>query len=516
MLKKPQTKRKTRPGALRLVWIAAIGLFFLSFFITYPDHLLYSLAVACSALVSTLIAFRWLWSQQHSWDHELISIRPLFQGIAFVYIILGPLPALWGADMAVSNWESLGYYWILYLLSPLAFLGYEVGYHYGIGNSSGQSLEPNSEGMAAAARPIGMVAFILTVGLFIYFSNQYGLTGIGFDVKEISQTGGEFQKALTYLFPGFAILAIVAQVVDLTSRPKIFFKPLNLFIILSILCIVILMSSRTRGIHFAIAGIAAYQLARKVSLTRIIPVALVMAGLLYFGVTTVRQSASPESQDLRKPGVSLQQRLDIAKNAFLDTGTKERVERSASTDLGYRVNGIEWPAAIMDKHDQKNIPYMGGEYFFWSLGDAIPNVFIWFSKNNAEGMSAIHFRLTDVGDQLSTLFGCGIADFGPWGVFPIFLILGFFHAVLWRYVFLQKSSVTIKFVLFACLPELLNFEAGLGQTLGMSIRHGIIYYIFILLIIKFTVKSAPPAKHLKPRFILRNSFPPKGVMADRG
>jgi len=507
-LEKKQINTISRPGALRLVWIAAISLFCLSFLISYPDHILYSLAVACGALVSTLIAFRWLWSQQHSWDHELLSIRPLFQSIAFIYIILGPLPALWGMDMAVYNWGSLPYYWILYLLSPLAFLGYEVGYHYGIGNSSGQSFEPNFEGMASAARPIGIVAFVLTFSLFIYFSNQYGLTGIGFNVEEIS-FAGEFQKALTYLFSGFAILAIVVQVVDLTNKSKLIFKPLNLFILIIILCIVLLMSSRTRIILFAITGIAAYQLTRKVSLTRIIPVALLLAALLYFGVTTVRQSALPESQYLHKPGVSFQQRLNIAKNAFLDPVTKERVERSAFTDLGYRINAIEWPAAILSKHDEKDIPYMWGEYLVWGLYGMIPNVFISMPKRDTEELAAIHFNMTDVDDQNATLFGCGIADFGPWGVFPSFLIIGFFHAILWRYSFLRQSSIALKFALFALLPELLIFESGLGQTLGMSIRHGIIYFIFILLVIKFSVKSASPAKHMKPRFILRNSSPPR-------
>jgi hypothetical protein len=458
--------------------------------------------VAGGALVSTLIAFRWLWSRQHSWDHELISLRPLFQTIAYVYIILGPLPALGGADLAVYNWGSLSYYWILYLLSPLAFLGYEVGYHYGIGNASGQSVEPNAEDMSLAARPIGIVAFVLTLSIFSYFSKRYGLSVIGFDVYEISRVG-EFQNALTYLFSGFVIMAVISQVLEKKDRLNILFTSLNLFIVLSILGIILLMGSRTRSMDIAIAGIAAYQLSRKLSLTRIIPVALLLAALLYFGVTTVRQFASPESQYMREPSVSLQHRLNIAKNAFLDPGTKERIEGNASVDLGYRLNAIEWPAAMVKQHVQEGIPYMWGEYFCWTLYDMIPRVFIWFPKRDAEGAAAIHFKLTDVGDQLSSLFGCGIADFGFWGIFPTFLIIGFFQAALWRYVFLQKSSVALKFALFACLPNLLHFEVGLGQELGISIRHGIIYFIFILLVIKFSGKSASQAKHLKPRFILR-------------
>lgn len=122
-----------RPLALTLTWIGGLALFALSFHVTYPDQTLHAVAVASGCLISTVIAFRWAWSGRYDWSQCLLSIRPMFQSIAFLYIIIGPLSALSGAEQIISNYGSKEFYWILYLGAPLAFLGYELGYAAGLG-----------------------------------------------------------------------------------------------------------------------------------------------------------------------------------------------------------------------------------------------------------------------------------------------------------------------------------------------------------------------------------------------
>jgi hypothetical protein len=149
----------------------------------------------------------------------LLSIRPLFQTVAFLYIILGPLSALSGTEQYIFNYGSKEFYWLLYLGAPLAFLGYELGYAGGLGRSGNRLQLPVLDfQVEAMSRLAAVIAFAVVVVLFIYMASRFGLTGYGFDMQAITASGGEAIKDLCLVYNSFMCLAVGAVIINLCQE----------------------------------------------------------------------------------------------------------------------------------------------------------------------------------------------------------------------------------------------------------------------------------------------------------
>ena len=102
-----------------------------------------ALAAGAGGWLSTMVAFRWIWSRRYEWEQYLVTLRPMFLTLSFMYIVLGPLPPLMGMPQYLSNYGVKDFYWIFYMASPLAFLAYEYGYELGLRKVGSELRLPN-------------------------------------------------------------------------------------------------------------------------------------------------------------------------------------------------------------------------------------------------------------------------------------------------------------------------------------------------------------------------------------
>jgi len=134
-----------------------------------------SLAVALGSFISTLAAFRWFWSTRYGWGHYLVSIRPLFQTVSYILVILGPLPALAGVHRFFFYPGAMDYYWYLYLMAPLAFIFYEVGYELSLGKMTRALHRISPQTLAVNSNIITFTLYIFVILFFIHFTSKYGI-----------------------------------------------------------------------------------------------------------------------------------------------------------------------------------------------------------------------------------------------------------------------------------------------------------------------------------------------------
>jgi len=225
-----------------------------------------------------------------------------------------------------------------------------------------------------------------------------------------------------------------------------------------------------------ICGLLALQIIGKKPLKTIAVFALIIGPLLYFFTTTIRLSNL--SSYIKERDTNVTDRINLSIRSFQDAENIERATERAHTDFTYRMNHMEFPAAILMQQMEYDIPFMWGECNFWGAYHAIPEQFIPFPKEDAEEAACDHFSL-EAFDQASSIVSSAVADGGILGIPLVFWIVGFFHGILWRNVASRQKNITLIYLLFALIPELLQTEQPLGSYILVTGRDAILYWLYI-------------------------------------
>jgi hypothetical protein len=469
---------------LFITFIVAV-IIYVTIFLALLDRngIISALAAGTGGWLSTMLAFRWVWSKHYEWEHYLASLRPMFQTISFMYLILGPIPPLLGLPQYVFNYGAKDLYWVLYLASPLAFLGYEYGYELGIGKLGSQIKLPNLKTDFNFSSSLIFVTFAIVIAIYYYMSQNVGFSEAGFK-GDIGEEHGEFIKACGFLFNGFAGVTIFLAFIYFKKNGN-YGKIFSIFIIIVIILFSIFMHNRRMAIVFVIICLSLVQMIRKIKFTQTI---IMLAGpiLLIYGVTTVIRTAFPSHFD--SAGVSFMAKLALSKEVLTGNSAKNLFEKSLRTDIGYRLDAFDESGAILKSHESQGIPYMWGENFLMGAYQSVPAIFAKVRKQDPEKMIINHFELADF-DQVSTLFSSALADGSMLGIPIAFMIIGLIHAILWRYWCDRNKSGWIamgtKFSYFAMMPYLLGYEDYIGSYLAVGLRYWVIYTIIFASILCF-------------------------------
>jgi hypothetical protein len=463
-------------GRFSLVFIFSIIIFasiFLTIFETYG--IIRASLAATGAWLSTMVAFRWIWDRRYEWGQYFISLRPMFQTISFMYLILGPLPPLLGLPQYVFNYGVKDFYWVLYLASPLAFLAYEYGYGLGIGKLPTEIRLPDLKTDFNFPGSLILLTFAIVVVIYYYMSEHVGFYGGGFKGAFVTEQG-ELVKAMGFLFKGIAAVTILLAFNNI-GKNGFYNKFISIFVIISVIMIAVLMHNRRMAIIFVIICLSCIQMTRK---TQFIKNVILFSGsiMLIYIITTAIRTTLPSHFD--SAGASFTDKLAFSKEALTDNATKKLFEKSLRIDLGYRLDAFDESAAILKSHEGRSIPYMWGENFLMGAYQSVPAIFITVPKKEPEETIINHFEL-EYFDQISTLFSSALADGGIIGIPLAFIVLGLIHGYLWRHWSRGKKSGFIalgpKCSYFAMIPYLLTYEDYMGSYLALGLRYWLIFTI---------------------------------------
>ncbi|MGA2160106.1 MAG: hypothetical protein ABSG90_12950 [Dehalococcoidia bacterium] len=450
-----------------------------------------SLAVALGSFISTLAAFRWFWSTRYGWGHYLVSIRPLFQTVSYILVILGPLPALAGVHRFFFYPGAMDYYWYLYLMAPLAFIFYEVGYELSLGKMTRALHRISPQTLAVNSNIITFTLYIFVILFFIHFTSKYGIDESGISSETMKQGLGI--KALFYLYDGLlgaCLFLITTKWLKCDPKNKLLFIIMGL----TLFGIVALSSARTRAVTMSAMCFAAFQLSNNNKFYKSIKY-LLMIPILFILTTAIRQGSF---MGYHKAGISVTTRAELIAKALQNQKVEAGTEKRIKIDYGFRVNGIEWAGALLRSHDTLGTPFMWGENFFWAAYEAVPGVFLPFPKRSSEDVTNLHFKLP-VWDPSGFMIASAVADGGFLGIIIGYLAVGFFTGTLWRYAASPKTPQYAKLACLALIPGLMRPEP-LGTYIFMNIRHGILFAFLFWILITVGKLFFPPTRY--KRFFL--------------
>jgi hypothetical protein len=398
----------------------------------------------------------------------------------FVSIIIAPFTFVAGIPQYASNPGSINYYALLYLVSPLVFISYDFAYCLVLPKSHNNITISKMEEVRSSAFAIIITTFLIVIPLYLYTTRKYGLTSTGFNIEMVTMDN-EWLKSFCYLFNGLLGIIIAAIIID--SRNKIFiFKLIYLFILAFIFIIIALPGSRSNSIKIACCAIVIYQIIYNPKQFKIFITILLILLTSYLITTFLR--TSPLYDEIHQKGIGIDKRIRAARESFTySSDATEKMGERIFIDIGYRLNFIEFPAAILMQNIEYNIPFMWGEDNLWGVYQAIPSILIPFPKQEPEEVAVEHFSLEGF-DQNSSILSSAIADAGIIGIPIVFAIVGIFHAMLFRLLASPSKNPASKYLLFAILPNLLNCQVTLGDYIFVTMRYAIIYYVYILIIIE--------------------------------
>jgi hypothetical protein len=440
-----------------------------------------ALAAGAGGWLSTMVAFRWIWSSRYDWEQYLVSLRPMFQTISFLYVIVGPLPPLLGMPQYVSNYGVKDFYWVLYLASPLAFLAYEYGYELGLGKLASEIRLPNLKSDIKLPSSMLYAMFFVVVGIYYYMSVHIGFYAGGFRA-EFRQTQGEFIKILGFLFNGFAAVALLLAFINY-EKGAFYHKLLSIAIITTVVLFSVFMHNRRNAIYFVVICLSLVQMIRKIKFIKA-AIILVLPIILIYVVTTVLRVGLPSDYDTA--GVSFMDKLVSSKEVLATGIASKKLFEHGKLDVGYHLDAFDEAAAVLKSHEMEGIPYMWGDSSLMAVYQAVPGIFAPFPKEDEEEMLCNHFRLEPF-DQLSNLYSTPIADFGILGIPIAFLVLGLIDAWLWRHWSKKKTSGLLgwgaKCAYFAIIPYLLSYEDFAGGYIAINFRYWLVYIIIFATIL---------------------------------
>ncbi|MGB7913158.1 MAG: hypothetical protein WCF59_13140 [Desulfobaccales bacterium] len=444
-----------------------------------------NLEIALGSFLSTLVAFRWFWSTRYSWGNYIISVRPLFQTVSYIFLIIGPLPALAGVNRFLYFPGATDYYWYLYLAAPLAFIFYELGFERALVKMT-KDLHPLwLKTLTTNSNLIIIPLYVFIILFFRHFSSKYGINTGGLSAAATKE--GLTVKVFYYLFNGFFGVCLFLIAAKWSNR-DLGKKALFLIMGLTLFAILALSSSRTNSVIICMMVLAAFQLSKDNNLYKYLKYIIIIP-ILFILTTAIRQGSNVYSNT---EAMSVNTKINNAELAVESGEAQERTKESLIADFGYRMNGIDWAGAMIQSHYRFGTPFMYGYYFLWGVYQSVPEVFLPFQKTDS-GVNA-HFILHQV-DPNGTIFGWIIADGGILGVIIGYFAIGFFHGSLWGYAASPKTPQSVKLGYLALIPALMLYQVSLGEYIFENIRNGILFALLFWILITGVRLFLPPTRY---------------------
>ena len=453
-----------------------------------------TLAVALGSFISTLAAFRWFWSTRYGWEYYLVSVRPLFQTVSYIWLILGPLPALAGVQRFLVYPGAIDYYWYLYLMAPCAFIFYELGYERSLGKRTKALHRISPQTLAINSSIITFSLYIVILFYFTHYSTKYGIEQAGISSETMNE--GLTIKSLYFLYDGLfgaCLFLITTKWLNRDPKKRIFFLIMGL----TLFGILALSSSRVKAVTIGAMCLAAFQLSNNNKFYKSIKYLLIIP-ILFLLTTAIRQELFG-SYRYQNAGMSVSTRVELFHKTLQDPRVEGAMKERLQTDFGYRVNGIEWAGAMLYSHETLGTPFMWGKNFFWGAYQAVPEVFLPFPKKSPEALANANFKFTQW-DPNGSMFASAVADAGLLGIIIGYFALGFFNGALWRYAASPKTSQYAKLAYLALIPGLIHYQDSLGEYIFINIRYAILFAILFWMIIKLSKLFLSPTRY--KRFLI--------------
>lgn len=369
---------------------------------------------------------------------------------------------------------------------PLAFLGYELGYGRGIGHIPLQLRLPKVTELQHYSHILLIVLFPMVAGVYLYTSIKFGISAIGLNAEAMMSYSYPM-KAIFFLW--YNLFGLCIGCIVLTYYKGDYRYKIIAIVAASIaVMILFLINSRIFGVDMGIIAILTYQLINKRNLMDLFKWSIIILSGLFLIITGVR-TAYQSNKDLQGTGISINERMELTANILKDRATLTKTSDRIENDFGYRFNAIEVPAAIFALHEQKGIPYMWGEEFFWGAYTAIPEPILPFPKEHPGLVTIRHFHMENF-NQNTTMIGSALADAGIWGIFLAFWMIGFSHGLLWRYM-ATGTSLAFKFSFFSILDGLICFNGFMGMYFALNLRQGLIVFFIVWVIVKISNIVSP-------------------------
>jgi len=283
---------------------------------------------------------------------------------------------------------------------------------------------------------------------------MYGLAEIGLSPKMVS--ANEMIKAIYALFPGIMAICVVCCVINIYSE-NFCIRILSFFLLGTIIVQLILMQSRSRAIWAMLPILVIHQTIRKINLKNNLMLIIFIVAIV-LAVSTARRVTGGRYYEA---GIGIEERIAITYESAFGDSALRKTREGLSLDFAYRLNALEWTAAILDSQENMGRSILYGEVFFWAAYQAFPNIFLPFPKEEPEQVVNRHYHIAEV-DQNSNIFGSAVADGGLLGIPVIFFLIGIFHGLIWRGIGSGRTSPSILLSFFAIIPNLEPFGNSAG------------------------------------------------------
>ncbi len=293
---------------------------------------------------------------------------------------------------------------------------------------------------------IGFVKLViltfLAIFIYAYVSHYTPQIGSGYFVGVGHGQVGGFLNILGLTYSLISLMVLAEWIISYDESWNKSKKLLSFLSSISLFFVISTRTSRTVLISTLLLCILIVQMKYHFSTKRLLFIIIIAALFAYsFGSALKLYNVTTYSSTSR---------IENIINVAVDSDITFATLKNFKIDVGYRLNGLEWASAIYYEQNTNNVSYMYGEHLFQSFLSIFPRQalqFLPFERKDPEGVVDSHYNLL-LSDENASPIGSMIADFGIYGIFLIFPILGFVHSrfilPLCKHKFLRSSYLGLS------------------------------------------------------------------------
>lgn len=367
------------------------------------------------------------------------------------YYSFGNIGALAPVDSWIEgNPGSLDYYPIAGLLASIGLLAYVWFFFRLVGPGEGPGDSVHGAPVRVRLRDLHIGVFgivvlsILSLLVLGYLSGKYAFVGGYF--RDISSQLDKFLAGMMY---SFVFLIALMGVRGVMSQQRRATRLVSMLAVLLAVIFQVSMRSRTTML-FLVCCLAAAQLTLYRKKTFHILVVGACTGVALFVAGTIVKMESVAGKTF-----SLLDNL----NAIATTEGNSAIDATRSSvtmELNRRLAGLEMPATILRSYANGASPLLGQGFVEAAIG-SLP--FSMRPEGDYSERTALYENFYQYGMLYSDIYGVtlstGLAEFGYFGVVPVYITLAAWHALMWR---MARRTPLLYLSYLGHIPALLSID----------------------------------------------------------
>jgi hypothetical protein len=383
--------------------------------------------------------FRWFKHPVYGGAFNYVSPLAIFNSLSFLYYGIGNIPEYLFPDLIYSHNQGAERFYIPVLAVAVASsFGVDLLYRY-ISRILNESKDhyPSSATLkefeaAPGAAGVMSVFGVIAMALMLYCASNYEFTGV---VDQIAAKN-EIDNILLMSYRGLSGVAAVAFAYLYFRKPTAGKAVLCLVLLGMLAPLVLILGSRSALCSIVLCLYLVVMLFQgTIKRAQLILMFIVLAAVWVAG-RAVKDSRNLMSEQNTVSAASL----------------SSRIAESSSLDLGYRMAGLDFTAALWEEQVENGQPPMLGKEALYSVLVAVPHI-LWPSKEVTDPKQLVYdaYSLYAVKDQIMTPLPSAFAD-GSWLGAPFLMAaFGGILCALQHFILRAQYGMLIYLSSLSCL-----------------------------------------------------------------